>query len=171
MKVPIVLVLALGCMMWGGCNALTNTYPVKEADTFRLPVKGTMVKPHSSNADTLWVTKPAAIFFQPDSLQMLAIQSNMDTTVYKSQVHELFYQMRNARLVIREFYPAISIIETNRHRYISCWIDVTHLTVIDLNQLHDISGIILFDGRHPTKVNDMMNIETELGEKFHLIKK
>ena len=171
MKVPIVLVLALGCMMWGGCSAPTNTYPVKEADNFRLPVKGTMVKPPSSNADTLWVKKPAAIFFQPDSLQMLAIRSNMDTTVYKSQVHELFYQMRNARLVIREFYPAISIIETNRHRFISCWIDATHSTVIDLNQMHDISGIILFDGKYPTPVSDMMNIETELGEKFHPIKK
>ena len=171
MKVPIGLVFTLGCIMWGGCSTPTNTFPVNEADTFRFPVKGTMVKPASSNADTLWVKQPAAIFFQPDSLQMLAIQSNMDTTVYKSQVHELFYQMRNARLVMREFYPAISIIETNRHRYISCWIDVTHLTVIDLNQLHDISGIILFDGRHPTKVNDMMNIETELGEKFHPIKK
>ena len=52
MKVPIGLVLAVGCMMWGGCSAPNNTYPVKEADNFRLPVKVTMVKPPSSNADT-----------------------------------------------------------------------------------------------------------------------
>lgn len=171
MKAPVVFFLALGCILWGGCSAPTNTYPVNRNGTSAFLVNTALVKPTSSNADTLWVKKPAAIFFQPDSLQMLAIRSNMDTTVYKSQVHELFYQMRNARLVMREFYPAISIIETNQHRYISCWIDATHLTVIDLNQLHDISGIILFDGRHPTKVSDMMNIETELGEKFHLIKK
>jgi hypothetical protein len=171
MKVPAVFLLVLGCILWGGCSAPTNTFPVNRIGTSAFPVNTALVKPASSNADTLWVKKPAAIFFQPDSLQMLAIRSNMDTTVYKSQVHELFYQMRNARLVMREFYPAISIIETNRHRYISCWIDATHLTVIDLNQLHDISGIILFEGRHPTKVSDMMNIETELGEKFRPIEK
>ena len=171
MKAATVFLLAVGCILWGGCSAPTNTIPANRVTTPVFPVKAVLEKPTSSNADTLWVKKPAAVFFQPDSLQMLAIQSKMDATVYKSLVHELFYQMRNARLVMREYYPSISIIETNRHRYISCWIDESHSTVIDLNQLHDISGIILFDGKRPTQVSDMMNIETELGEKFHFSKK
>src|SRR5204863_2373079 len=54
-------------------------------------------KPGSSFMDSLFVLSPAAVFFSPDSLQLNAISKVTDPAVFKSSMHEYFYQMRNAR--------------------------------------------------------------------------
>jgi hypothetical protein len=124
-------------------------------------------KPGASNHDTLIVTQNAAVFFQPDSLQLIKIQKANPPAVFKSMAHELFYQMRNSRNVLKANYPNIKIIETNNSRFILFKLQKGDKTIIDLDHFNDMSGIILFKTTdHPVLI-DMMNIDTELGFYFN----
>ena len=123
-------------------------------------------KPGSSNNDTLFINTTAAVFFQPDSLQLIKIKAANAANVFSSLHHELFYQMRNARKVIRKYYLNVNIIESNQHRFI-CFSNSNKRThIIDLNVIKDMSGLILFDQKQTPEIIDMMNIETALGFYF-----
>ncbi len=124
-------------------------------------------KPGSSNQDTLTVNQNVAVFFQPDSLQLLKIRAANKPTVFNSTAHELFYQMRNARTVIKTSYPNIVIIESNNSRFILFKSNKTEKHLIDLNHYNDMSGIFLFKPTAKPALIDMMNIETELGFYFN----
>ena len=166
MKIGIGLALVWLSLLVASCregtsgNLSTNSN-TNSSDTVKL-----IAKPPSNYRDTIVVKGTAAVFFHPDSLQLLSIRDQMDSVIYKSLTHELHYQMRNARIVLHQFYPNVPIIETAKHRFIQFQSDAIPSVVIDINAIKDISGIILFNGRAQPHLTDMMNIDTELGEYF-----
>ena len=123
-------------------------------------------KPGSSNQDTLTVQHNTAVFFQPDSLQLLKIKAANIPTVFNSMVHELFYQMSNARNVIKTSYPNLVIIESSNSRFILFKSKNEKKHLIDLNNFNDMCGIILFKQTGKPAFIDMMNIDSELGFYF-----
>lgn len=153
--------LFAGCSGGGSVSNHSSHSSTNPSDTVRL-----VAKPPSSYQDTLFIRGSAAVFFHPDSMQLLSIKAQMDSVIYKSLTHELHYQMRNARIVLHQFYPAVPIIETTKHRFIKFQSESIPSVVFDINTIKDISGIILFNGRSQPHVTDMMNIDTELGECF-----
>ncbi|MBU3743416.1 MAG: hypothetical protein FGM61_02565 [Sediminibacterium sp.] len=152
--------LAAGCREGVSGNLSTNSN-TNSSDTVKL-----VAKPPSNYQDTLIVKGAAAVFFHPDSLQLLSIRDQMDSVIYKSVTHELHYQMRNARIVLHQFYPSVPIIESKKHRFIQFQSDRIPSVLFDINTIKDISGIILFNGSSQPHITDMMNIDTELGECF-----
>lgn len=123
-------------------------------------------KPGSSNQDTLTVEHNTAVFFQPDSLQLLKIKAANKPVVFNSMAHELFYQMRNARNVIKTSYPNVVIIESSNSRFILFKSKNEKKHLIDLNNFNDMCGIILFKLTDKPAFIDMMNIDSELGFYF-----
>jgi CRISPR/Cas system-associated protein Cas10 (large subunit of type III CRISPR-Cas system) len=85
---------------------------------------------------------------------------------YETQVHNCFYLMRNARNVMKQYWPKIHIIETSTHRYLQFVKDDKTKTTIDLDSIGDQCGIYLFDGKKEPGLADMMNIDTALGFYF-----
>lgn len=81
-------------------------------------------------------------------------------------VHELFYQMRNARNVIKTSYPNVVIIESSNSRFILFKSENEKKYLIDLNNFNDMCGIILFKLTDKPVFIDMMNIDSELGFYF-----
>lgn len=126
----------------------------------------TLKKPGSSNADTLVIRESAAIFYNPDAIQLEKIKTINQERVYKSLVHECFYQMRNARIVLKEFWSRIKIIETSGARYLQFVKRDNTTRVIDLDTKNDIGGIFLFNREKDPLMIDMMNIDTELNFYF-----
>ena len=123
-------------------------------------------KPPSSFSDTVIIGNTAAVFYNPDSLQLEKIKAVTDSMIYESGLHDCFYQMRNARNVLTSNYPQIKIHEVNKARYLLFKKNSGESDLIDLNSKGDACGIILFDGyKTPVQV-DMTNINSELGFYF-----
>jgi hypothetical protein len=123
-------------------------------------------KPPASFTDTIMIEYPAAVFYNPDSLQLQKIKNAMNAMDFEGTMHECFYQQRNARRVIREQYPNIKIIETTKARYLLFKIKGTTLELIDLDTKNEPCGMIVFDGKKKPIPVDMTNVDTQLGFYF-----
>lgn len=123
-------------------------------------------KPPSSFGDTIVITSNAAVFFNPDSFQLEKIKAVTKKMVYESNVHDCFYQMRNARMVLKKYWPKIRITEIFKARYLLFIKADKSKLFIDLNTQNDQCGTFLFDPRKTPLLVDMMNIGTELDFYF-----
>jgi len=123
-------------------------------------------KPSSSVNDTLIINKISAVFYNPDSLQLNKIQAITKNELYETDVHNCFYLMRNARMVLKKYWPHVHIIETSEYRYLLFIKADNSQTCIDLDTQQDMCGILLFDRKKEPELIDMMNIDTALGFYF-----
>ena len=123
-------------------------------------------KPSSSFSDTLVINKISAVFYNPDSLQLNKIQAITKKELYETDVHNCFYLMRNARMVLKKYWPHIHIIETSEYRYLLFIKADNSQTCIDLDTQQDMCGILLFDRKKEPELIDMMNVDTALGFYF-----
>ena len=123
-------------------------------------------KPAATFTDTIIIDFPAAVFYNPDSLQLQKIKAITDTMVFQSIIHDCLYQMRNSRNILRQNWPKIKIVEISNVRYI-VFKPVNGMNeCIDLNTKNDPCGIFIFDGHKKARLVDMTNIESELGLYF-----
>jgi hypothetical protein len=106
------------------------------------------------------------VFYNPDSLQLAKIKAISKKEIYETQVHNCLFLMRNARIVLKKYWPKIRIIETKTNRFLLFQKADKRVTCIDLNREGDMCGIFLFDGKKEPELADMMNIETALGFYF-----
>ncbi|MBL0274037.1 MAG: hypothetical protein IPQ06_13430 [Chitinophagaceae bacterium] len=143
-------------------TACTNT-PVKEKTLQDNTVfnKEDRHKPSATYPDTLKIDFPAAIFYSPDSFQLQKIKELTEERIFESQTHEYFFQMRNARMVLKKNWPTIAIIEAKNVRYLLFKKSNTESASIDLNN-YDPYGLFLFNTQKDPHPADMMNIDSEL---------
>jgi hypothetical protein len=146
----------------------TNTESSKKNKT-EIPATPRAVqykKPSSSFSDTLVINRISAVFYNPDSLQLNKIQAITKKELYETNVHNCFYLMRNARMVLKTYWPQIHIIETCEYRYLLFIKADNRQTCIDLDTKEDMCGILLFNRKKEPELIDMMNIDTALGFYF-----
>jgi hypothetical protein len=129
--------------------------------------KKTIRKPGSSFRDTLTVATKSVVFYTPDSLQMERIKAVNESTVFESITHDCFFQMKNARLVLKKYWPQINIVETSGVRFLLFIKKNKSRTVIDLDSKNDICGLFLFNTEKDPELADMMNVDTALGFYFN----
>ena len=123
-------------------------------------------KPASSYNDTIKISSSSAVFYDPDSLQLEKLKAITNKQIFDGTMHECFYQMRNARIVLKKEYPGIKIIEVKNVRYLLFKKINNETEIIDLNEKNDPCGVFIFDAVHSPRLTDMTNIETELGFYF-----
>lgn len=163
MKYP-VLVYWLFFFLWVSCNEANKQMASEPKNgTGKLPFKQ---KPPSSFSDTLLIEASSAVIYQPDSVQLLKIKTVTDSMVFKGSLHEFFYQIRNARMVLKKHYRDIKVIEAKNVRWLSFVKRNGEKTFFDLDTIGDPFGMILFDGFQIPKLVDMTNIDSELGFYF-----
>lgn len=124
-------------------------------------------KSGSSFSDSIFIYIPSAVFYNPDSIQLEKIKSITDTAVFKSTMHEFFYQQRNAHIVLKKYYPGIKITEVKNARYIIFKMANGKTENIDLDLKSDACGLFIFDGHNPPQLVDMTNIDSQLGFYFN----
>jgi hypothetical protein len=125
-------------------------------------------KPPSSFGDSVVIDGQAAVFYNPDSLQMEKIKAVNEMRVYATITHDCYYLMQNARNVIRQHWPRIRIVEVIKARYLLFVKKDKSKICIDLNVKNNICGIFLFDPKKDPEPVDMPNIDTALGFYFGL---
>jgi len=157
----IIYFLAIGL-----CTSCSDAHKQTIVDVPKTNNSQPQHKPPGSFTDTIWIGTPAAVFYHPDSLQLKKIQAITDSMVFKSTLHELFYQMRNSRIVLKKYYPHIKIVEVTDARWLVFEKTDGTKEYIDLNKSNDVEGLFIFDGHKAPRLVDMMNIETELGFYF-----
>src|SRR6185503_7639663 len=116
-------------------------------------------KPASGFNDTLVITMKAAVFYNPDSLQLEKIKSVSKKMIFDNDVHDCFYQMRNARMVLKTYWPQVHIIEASAVRYLLFIRKGIPSACIDLDSRNEMCGIYLFDPVKDPQFIDMMNID------------
>lgn len=142
------------------CN--NNDNAKKETVTTVQKLTKPFVKSPATYSDTLIINFPAAVFYHPDSLQLIKIKELTDSMVFDGSMHEYFYQMRNARMVIKKTWPGLTIVESKKYRFILFMKKDKIVECIDLNTKNDSYGLFVFNGiKSPVPV-DMTNIETEI---------
>jgi len=161
----LVFILLFVIVYLYGC---TNPESVKKKNAEIPPASHPVQykKPSSSFSDTLVINRISAVFYNPDSLQLNRIQAITKKEIYETDVHNCFYLMRNARMVLKKYWPHIHVIETSEYRYLLFVKADNSQTCIDLDAKEDMCGIFLFDGKKEPELIDMMNIDTALGFYF-----
>jgi hypothetical protein len=114
-------------------------------------------KPGSSFMDTLIVKGSAVIFYNPDTLQLKKIEVVNIPMVFKSMVHEYYYQQKTAKVDLKNIWPRIQLYDIKNYRFIKFIYRNNNVLVIDLNNINDISGIIVFNGIKQPEQVDMMS--------------
>jgi len=153
----LTIVLNLSCSDSSRSGRVPN-----EIDNNKL----TKNKPPSSFSDTITINFPAAVFYNPDSLQREKIKALFTRMEFESTVHECFYQMRNAQMSLKEYWPQIRIIETSKARFL-LFIKSDHGKIyVDLNTKTEMCGLFLFNQVKDPQLADMTNIGTELDFYF-----
>jgi len=164
---PVCFAVFMTAVLLAGGSCSTD--PVKNNKAM---IKGknsgkVIPKPPSSFNDTLVIDTKSAVFYSPDSSQMEQIKLANEKNVFESITHDCFYQMRNAKLVIKKYWPQLSVIETSNARFLLFIKKDKSKKIIDLNSKNDIAGIFLFDTEKEPELIDMMNVNTALGFYFN----
>jgi len=94
------------------------------------------------------------------------IKSVNTKVIFDMLTHNCHYQMENAHIVIKRYWPQIKIVEVSRFRYLLFEKTNKSKVCIDLNDKNDICGLFLFDGKKDPVLVDMPNIDTQLGFYF-----
>ncbi len=123
-------------------------------------------KPGSTAQDSFHINNRSVVIFYPDSLQLENTRSVMDSSVFDGTMHEYYYQIRNAKNVLRTYWPALQSFELKNYRYLVFHnMDSISIT-IDLDEKNDLFGMFLYMHEKPPQLIDMTNIETALSNYF-----
>lgn len=114
-------------------------------------------KPGSSYRDTLFIKEAAVVFYNPDSLQLIKIKEINIPMVYKSMVHEYYYQQKTAKTDLIHIWPKLKTYDITNYRFLVFLFKNNKDSIIDLDNINDISGIIIFNRVRPPEIVDMMN--------------
>ncbi len=159
-----IIVILFTSFLQISCNDSPRKLP---KDTGKIENKDTLhQKPPASFSDTIIIDFSSAVFYFPDSLQLKKIRSTTDPKIFESLTHENFYQVRNSKLVLKQYYPYVKITDISDTRYLLFKLKRTNTVIIDLNKTNDPYGLFIFDTKKPPQQVDMTNIETELGFYF-----
>jgi hypothetical protein len=152
---------AITLLLFSSCSSHHNQNMVK-SNSVPVTKNAIIKKPGSSYNDTITVKANTAVFYSPDSLQLVKIKEVNQINIFDMITHDCHFQMLNARKVLKENWPKIKIIDAQKARYVVFVKDDQSKVIVDLDQKNDICGLLLFDGKKNPVLADMPNIETVL---------
>jgi hypothetical protein len=120
-------------------------------------------KPPSSYTDTVKINPlVSVVFYSPDVAQLEKIKAVNDKMIFESTMHELFYQVRNSKIVLQKYYAHVKIIDVKNARYLLFKKVDGKQELIDLDTKDDPCGMFIFDGIKSPELADMTNIDTDM---------
>ncbi|MHB1279573.1 MAG: hypothetical protein ACYC1Q_14395 [Bacteroidia bacterium] len=128
--------------------------PAEQPQTFK--------KRPGISADTIWLNTPSAVFFYPDSIQKEGYRAFIPAS-FESSEHEYLFQINNARSRLKANWEQVQLVDCKNAKYL---IAEGMGEPVNLDEINEPWGLILFEkGKAPALV-DMMNIDTELETYF-----
>ena len=161
---PLILFTSIGflfILMQSGCKGQSEKKEKPVNDKI-----SSFQKPRSSYEDSFHIYNRSVIIYYPDSIQLMNIKAAMDSNVFDGTMHEFYYQIRNARNVIKKSWSELQLIEVKNFRYLVFHRKDSSREIIDLNAKNDVCGMYLFKNERSPQLADMTNIETALHNYF-----
>jgi hypothetical protein len=123
-------------------------------------------KPPSSFPDTLTIHFSAAVFYEPDSLQLLQLRAITDSGEFAAILHEYEFQIKTSIAYFAKYKPSIPMIHAKKVRFLQFIQTNDQDTLIDLDKNGDAYGLYLFRRNSYAYKVDMTNIDTEVPSYF-----
>jgi len=147
------------------CCVFSCTHQTKKKEQ-PVAVFDNKTKPPSSFSDTLKITSRSAVFYYADSVQLEKIKTITEKNIFDGSMHEYFYQLRSAHIVLKDRWPEIKIIEAKNVRWLQfVKADLTN-EYIDLDKKNDAYGLFVFDPLKSPSQLELTNAESEIGFYF-----
>ena len=145
------------------CLMACSDSPRLESDAKDTAVAGknNFQKPGSTFQDSLEVQGIAAIFYEPDSLQLEKIRQLSEERLFKATMHEFEYQVKYSNKILKRDWPNIKIVIAKNVRFLKCINKEGKTDLIDLDKYNDAYGLIMVGKKRPVLL-DMTNVETGL---------
>lgn len=159
-----IIITILLSQLFSGC---TPPAEKKSINSRKDSVSEILSKPPSSYSDTLVITSTCAVFYTPDTAQLQKIKSVNNRMIFESLTHDCFYQMKNARTVLKKTWSRVMIIEASKVRYLLFIKTDKSKVSIDLNTKNDICGLFIFNRVKAPELVDMTNLDTALDLYFN----
>jgi hypothetical protein len=157
--------LALALLMMGGFPSASLQESAVIADSNTPVPLNVIVKPHASFNNRIVIQPLTAVFYQPDSLQLIRLAQVMDAKAFKAMMHDYKYQFRYAKAFLEKEQNNVRIITTDKARFLEFCFNNHNTELIDLDK-YESCGLFLFDGIQRPILADMTNIETIAGFYF-----
>lgn len=123
-------------------------------------------KPPGSFQDSLIITNRSAVFYEPDSMQKEKIKTVTEERIFNSSMHEYYYQVRNAHIILKKEWPDVKIIDARHVRYLIFVKSNGEKEIIDLDQKDDAYGMFVFDTHKSPRQIEMTNVENQVPDYF-----
>jgi hypothetical protein len=144
------------------CSGSNSNKAQANTDTIPPKKKAVLTKPGSSFSDTFRISKPSAVFYAPDSVQLEKIRSISDEGVFEATMHEFDSQFRNGHMILKKEWPQVRVINVKNARFLDFIKNNGEKVIIDLDRKDDPCGLFIFDTKKDPEFTDMMNIDTKL---------
>lgn len=90
----------------------------------------------------------------------------MGSMQYENDVHDCFFQSKNARSVISRYWPQVKMVEARNCRYLRFVKNNGDAQLLDIDSKNEMCGLLLFKGTSDPVMADMTNIDTFLEQYF-----
>jgi hypothetical protein len=134
--------------------------------TVQNPITPIYSKPASELKDTLFISEKAAVFFNPDTIQLKKIKEQLNPRIFDSDMHDCYFQQRFARTVLTRQYPLVHIIDSRNARWLVFKKTNGNMVQIDLDKIPDMCGIYIFEPSKDPQLVEMTNFESFAGFYF-----
>lgn len=155
--ITALLIFSLAVCHQFSCNQKNERSGIK-ANTNK-PIKH---KPQSNFLDSLEIQGPTAVFYYPDSIQLETIKSITDSQILDGTLHELQFQIKYSKKVIRTNWSELNIVDAQNVRFLVFKQDTSILNIVDLDAYDDPYGLFVFNGNKQPVLIDMTNLEQGL---------
>ena len=156
-----ILYLFVVCFLIGCNQPIKQDKPGKQQE-----VQPAKTKPGATGTDSLEVTVPSVVLFEPDPVQLQKIKTITEEGVFKSMVHESEFQFYTVRMYIKKNRPDLQVLSAKNARYIVFVRTGGDREIVDLDKMADAWGMYVFDPKKDPQWADMMNVDTEIPRYF-----
>ena len=156
-----IFYLFVACCLIGCNQPIKQDKPGKQQE-----VQPAKTKPGATGTDSLEVTVPSVVLFEPDFVQLEKIKAITEEGVFKSMVHESEFQFYTVRMYVKKNRPDLQVLTAKHARYIVFVKTDGDIEIVDLDKIADAWGMYVFDPKKNPQLSDMMNVDTEIPRYF-----
>ena len=119
----------------------------------------TAVQPSPLHSDTLIIDRQAAVFYQPDSLQMEKRMKEIGEADFRAGADDYIYYVNTSVEYLEK--KGLPVLDAKNKKYLKFVLTDKQDQVIKLDTLEELWGIYLFDPKKSVYAADMTIIEDE----------
>lgn len=140
---------------------IPSAYTGLQVDTARKPAAK---KTPSPDTDTLTIGHKAAVFYQPDSLQIEKRMKEVGEENFRAGMDDYIYSINTSVEYLQK--QGLTVIDAKNKKYIKFVFAEVQTQLIKLDTLEELWGIYLFEPRRKPLYVDMTMIEEEYKNYF-----